>query len=86
MANVEYILIREVISLQNNGDFFKMKFQSDSVIFDCGTLVRQYLAKATDILIQTHNQSPQKDVYNLTDTFIVMFLLLGILRKHNKVL
>ena len=74
MANVEYTLIREVISLQNNGDFFKMKFQSDSAIFDCGTLVRQYLAKATDILIQTHNQSPQKDVYNLTDTFIVMFL------------
>ena len=74
IANVENTLIREVIFLRNNGDFFKMQFQPDSTIFDCGTLVRQYLAKATDILIQTHNQSPQEAIYNLTDTFIVMFL------------
>ena len=51
-----------------------MQFQSDSIIFDCGTLVRIYLAKAIDILIQTHKQSSQKEIYNLTDTFKVMFL------------
>ena len=46
-----------------------MQFQPNLIIFDCGTLVRLYLAKATDILIQTHNQSNQGDIYNLTDTF-----------------
>ena len=74
IANVEHRLKREVIYLQNNGGLIKMQFQPDSTIFDCGTLVRQYLDKATDILIQTHNQSTQKAVYNLTATFNVMFL------------
>ena len=74
MANVELRLIREVISLRNNGGLIKMRFQPDSTIFDCGALVRQYLTKATDILIQTHNESTQRTVYNLTATFNVIFL------------
>ena len=37
-------------------------------------LVRKYLVKAINILIETHDESGQKDVYNLTDTFKVMFL------------
>ena len=71
---VEQRLLRELIQTENNGGLIRMQFQSDSIIFDCGTLVRMYLDKATDILVQTHNQSSQKKVYNLTDTFKVMFL------------
>ena len=51
-----------------------MHFQSDSATFDCGTLVKRYLAKAIDLLVKTHEESYQKNVYNLTDTFKVMFL------------
>lgn len=50
-----------------------MLFQSDS-IFDCGTLARQYLAKAIDLLVETHKQSHQKKLFNLTDTFKATFL------------
>ena len=71
---VEQRLLRDVIQTESNGGLIKMQFQSDSIIFDCGTLVRIYLAKAIDILIQTHKQSSQKEIYNLTDTFKVMFL------------
>ena len=72
--NVEQRLLREMIQTESNGGLIRMQFQSDSIIFDCGTLVRIYLAKAIDILMQTHNQSSQKEIYNLTDTFKVMFL------------
>ena len=71
---VEQRLLREVIQTESNGDLIRMQFQSDSIIFDCGTLARMYLAKAIDILMETHNQSSQKEIYNLTDTFKVMFL------------
>ena len=71
---VEQRLLREVIQTESNGGLIRMQFQSDSIIFDCGTLARMYLAKAIDILMQTHNQSSQKEIYNLTDTFKVMFL------------
>ena len=92
IANVELRLSREVINLQNIGGLIRMQFQPDSAIFDCATLVRQYLAKATDILVQTHSHSSQKDIYNLTDTFKVIFyflqhkVLLQILRRRRKVL
>ena len=72
--NVKQRVLREVIQTESNGGLIRMQFQSDSIIFDCGTLVRIYLAKAIDILMQTHNQSSQKEIYNLTDTFKVMFL------------
>ena len=54
---VEQRLLRDVIRTESNGGLVRMQFQSDSIIFDCGTLVRIYLAKAIDILIQTHKQS-----------------------------
>ena len=71
---VEQKLLDEVIQTTNNRGLIRMQFQPNSIIFDCGTLVRLYLAKATDILIQTHNQSNQKEIYSLTDYFKVMFL------------
>ena len=74
IEKVEQRLLCDVIQTTNNGGLIRMQFQPDSIIFDCGTLVRLYLSKATDILIQTHNQSSQKEIYNLTDTFKVMFL------------
>ena len=89
---VEQRLLREVTQTTNYGGLIRMQFQPNSIIFDCGTLVRLYLAKATDILIQTHNQSNQGDVYNLTDTFKLMFLFFAAqiaipnFEKHNKAL
>ena len=71
---VEERLLRDVIRTESNGGLIRMQFQSDSIMFDCGALVRKYLTKATNILVQTHNQSSQKKTYNLTDTFKVMFL------------
>ena len=67
-------LLRDVIGLYDVGGLIKMHFQSDSAIFDCGTLVKRYLAKAIDLLVETHEESQQKIMYNLTDTFKVMFL------------
>ena len=67
-------LLRDVIGLYDVGGLIKMHFQSDSAIFDCGTLVKRYLAKATDLLVETHEESQQKIMYNLTDTFKTMFL------------
>lgn len=89
---VEQRLLREVTQTTNYGGLIRMQFQPNSIIFDCGTLVRLYLAKATDILIQTHNQSNQGDIYNLTDTFKLMFLFFAAqiaipnFEKHNKAL
>ena len=74
IANAEQRLIHEVIHLSNSKGLIRMQFQHDSSIFDCGMLVRKYLVKAINILIETHDESGQKDVYNLTDTFKVMFL------------
>ena len=89
---VEQRLLREVTQTTNYGGLIRMQFQPNLIIFDCGTLVRLYLAKATDILIQTHNQSNQGDIYNLTDTFKLMFLFFAAqiaipnFEKHNKAL
>ena len=66
-------LLYNVIGLCDYGGLIKMQFQSDSVIFDCGKLVKQYLAKAIDLLVETHENSQQKGLYNLTDTFKAMF-------------
>ena len=72
--NVEQRLLREVIQTTNNGGLMRMQFLPNSIIFECGTLMRLYLTKATDILIQNHNQSSQKDIHNLTDTTKEIFL------------
>lgn len=66
-------LLYNVIGLCDYGGLIKMQFQSDSVIFDCGKLVKQYLAKAIDLLVETHENSQQEGLYNLTDTFKAMF-------------
>ena len=66
-------LLDNVIGLCNYGGLIKMQFQSDSVIFDGGTLVKQYLPKAMYLLVETHENSQQKGLYNLTDTFKTMF-------------
>ena len=63
-----------MINLYRNGDLIKMLFQSDSAIFDCRTLVKQYLAKAIKLLIKTHEKSHQEKLFNLTDTFKATFL------------
>ena len=73
-ATAENNLLSNVIGLYNIGGLTKMYFQPDSAIFDCGTLVRQYLKKAIDLLQETHKKSPQKKLYNLTGTFEAMFL------------
>ena len=74
IATTESKLLHNVIGLCDVGGLIKMHFQSDSSIFDCGTLVKQYLAKALDLLVETHKESNQKSLYNLTDTFKTMFL------------
>ena len=74
IATVEHRLLHEVINLHNSKGLSRMQFQHDSSIFDCGMLVRRYLSKAINILMQTHTQSGQNDVYKLTDTFKVIFL------------
>ena len=74
IGTTEDKLLQNVISLQDLGGLIKMDFQSDSTIFDCGSLVKQYLAKAIDLLVETHEQSQQKNLYNLRSTFKVMFL------------
>ena len=74
IENVEHRLQHEVIHLHNHKGLIRMKFQHNSSTFDCGMLVRKYLETAINILMQTHDQSGQKDVYNLTGTFKVMFL------------
>ena len=67
-------LLQNVITLYNFGGLIKMRFHSDTTIFDCGSLVKLYLAKAIDLLVETHEQSQQKNLYNLRNTFKVMFL------------
>ena len=74
IATAESKLLYDVIGLYDVGGLIKMHFQSDSAIFDCATLVKQYLAKAIDLLVETHDESQQKNLFNLTDTFKVMFL------------
>ena len=77
IGTTESKLLHNVIGLYDFGGLIKMHFQSDSAIFDCGTLVKQYLAKAVDLLLETHRESQQKNVYNLTDMFKVIFLFIA---------
>ena len=74
IATAESKLLYELIGLYEVGGLIKMNFQPHSAIFDCGTVVKQYLAKAIELLVATHEESQHKNLYNLTDTFKVMFL------------
>ena len=75
IATTESKLLSKVIGLYDIGSLMKMHFQPKPLKFDCGTLVKQYLTIAADLLEETHKESSQKNLYNLTDTFKVMFLL-----------
>ena len=77
IQKTERTLLYEVIGLHQVGGLIKMLFQPNSTTFDCGTLAKQYLAKAIDILVQTHKESQQSTNYNynLTDRFKAMFSL-----------
>ena len=74
IATAESRLLYDLIGLYEVRGLIKMNFQSDFAIFDCRALVRQYLAKAIDLLVETHEESRQKKLFNLTDRFKVMFL------------
>lgn len=74
ISTTESKLLYDVIDLCDVGGLMKMRFQSDSAIFDCKALVKEYLAKATDLLVEIHEKSQQKNKYNLTDTFKAIFL------------
>ena len=74
VAATESKLLHDVIGLYNVAGLTKMQFQSDSAIFACGSSVKQYLAKAIDLLVKTHEESYQEKFYNLTDTLKVIFL------------
>ena len=74
IVKTESKLLSEVVTLCDIGGLKKMHFQPDSSAFDCRTLVKEYLMKAIDLLEKTHSESSQRKLYNLTDTFKVMFL------------
>ena len=75
IPTTERTLTNKVIGLYEVGGLTKMLFQPNSTTFDCGTLIKQYLAKAIDILVQTHKETQQNRKYNfnLTDRFEAMF-------------
>ena len=75
IPTTERTLTNKVTGLYEVGGLTKMLFQPNSTTFDCGTLIKQYLAKAMDILVQTHKETQQNRKYNfnLTDRFEAMF-------------
>ena len=74
ISTTESKLLYHVIDLCHVGGLKKMRFQSDPTIFDCEALVKEYLTKAIDLLVKTHEESQQKNKYTLTDTFKAIFL------------
>ena len=74
IGTTEDKLSKSVLSSSDFGGLIKMKLQSDSTIFHCGSLVKQYLTKAIGLLVETHEESQQRNLYNLTSTFKAMFL------------
>ena len=74
IASVQWKMSKELTDLCDAGGFKKMKFMYNYSTFNCGSSVKQYLAKAEAVLIETHNESSQKNAYNLTDSSKVMFL------------
>ena len=61
VATTESKLLHDVIGLYDVAGLIKMQFHSDSAIFDCGSLVKQYLAKAIDLLVKnTRRILPEK--------------------------
>ena len=74
IANVKQRILTEVINLCDDSGFKKMKFRYNYCTFDCGSSVKQYLAKAKSILIETHDGSSQKNAYCLTEAFEVIFV------------
>ena len=69
-------LLHDVVRLYDFAGLLKIHFQSDSAMFDCGRLIKQYLAKAMELLEETHENSQQKKLYNLTGMFKAIFHLM----------
>ena len=73
IASAQRKISKELIDLCDSGGFKKMKFMYNYSTFNCGSSVKQYLAKAEAILVETHNESSQRNAYNLTESFKAMF-------------
>ena len=56
IAAAESKLLYEVLGLYDVGGLIKIKFQSESAIFDCKTLVKQYLANVLDLLVERYKE------------------------------
>ena len=56
IAAAESKLLYEVLGLYDVGGLIKIKFQFESAIFDCKTLVKQYLANVIDLLVERHKE------------------------------
>ena len=56
IAAAESKLLYEVLGLYDVGVLIKIKFQSESAIFDCKTLVKQYLVNVIDLLVERHKE------------------------------
>ena len=74
MESLELRILSEVVNLCDAEGFLKMKFKANSKIFSCGSFVKHYLIKVQEMLIEAHDKSPQKDIYNLRNTFKIIFL------------
>ena len=56
IAAAESKLLYEVLGLYDVGGLIKIKSQFESAIFDCKTLVKQYLANVIDLLVERHKE------------------------------
>lgn len=56
IAAAESKLLYEVLGLYDVGGLIKIKFESESTIFDCKTLVKQYLANIIDLLVERYKE------------------------------
>ena len=73
---VDYVITRvkkELLEIITINDLTKMKFQDDSVTFNCNALVEKYLVRAQSILETEHEKTAAKKEYELTDQFKIIF-------------
>ena len=73
IAHTESEIQEKLIYLYKHEGLMKMRFQPNSNTFHCKTLVKQYLEKAIELLVETHKQLPRCRYFNLTDTFMAIF-------------
>ena len=56
IAAAESKLLYEVLGLYDVEGLIKIRFESESAIFDCKTLVKQYLANVIDLLVERYKE------------------------------